>query len=1065
MSHEWIYLEEELPEIQIRAVVEAGAALVAMPEEDIYNQLILMFRERPGLADAFFELHKEATVPKDHAAAYLAHLVYHVNARRKDLGSTESEKDYFDTLRSTKRVPNYRVLDQILAELQEPFETAGELVGPSIRAPHGARLRIRLESGDETMALETDRTDYDIVAGEFHRKNVVESMYLGERSRMAGMAMPPAEGIVPVADETDFHKFSRSLLPSMDSMPMNLMTDLRSLQVVLEQHGRSLDDLDTETLQAIANRKAPVEKEKKTESKEAPRGMPGMEMSYVQLHKLFWDSMLHRATVATDAPLYANLVEQSIAQVMSKPFRAELYMPLSKQLEGLENGSIKLEGFIHEIQLLRNLDERILLNSFRDAVKSLESAGDLTTQVKDRAQAAAHTVDPEQAQAMFGTKAFLKTYTDTEHQEKTYPPEEESGHYVVEQVHALVENPTDEIEEEENDELRAILAEQPDTPLVVALREISGVLARLRDLTNMPWDAKNFVRMLIQRAPPMMDIAMAMYEIDSTMPKEVLDAAPSGNIQAALALLPMEKHLSIKGTYQKALARLQDQKRTLFFMFLSCWVLHIQMRMLDDLFRLTDITNSPCKSELTGLGFPIEDGKKGVLSYFVCVLHEEGHDIPNMKPMVDGYSKDQLSSMVKEGFEHFAHEIDEMKTRVRIDVVYQGSLQVEEANQAYESILQMKGVKNLRPRDLLKPYVKSLQLLPSIMGDVKERHKHILGCCYTRLDSSFLAANNLKSGLKASRNYFARESVRKKARPALAYYGKPMPTVDLKETPARAVPEVEEAPMATDWKEEVSALPLVPDRVRSLLAPENRQMISKLNEEARRYLEALHATTSMPMEKTWTRMQAMTRGELMSILASVQFDIYLYMQQLDETDYQVEVGLVRDAIGRARDTTDGLKRLSVPEEESEELRALMLYIVCRVACLPGDVEPSMTTLSIGRVVKANFLQNMARYMVRELRKHMELRSVPTLEEIAKKMSEIREKRKIETIRAYEANPELNRLLKQARLQGIDLDVDATAAPAPNMLTEDDRADLEGALEFQMPSENPDEMNDDSFYDM
>jgi hypothetical protein len=292
-----------------------------------------------------------------------------------------------------------------------------------------------------------------------------------------------------------------------------------------------------------------------------------------------------------------------------------------------------------------------------------------------------------------------------------------------------------------------------------------------------------------------------------------------------------------------------------------------------------------------------------------------------------------------------------------------------------------------------------------------------------------------------------------------------MPIVDLKEIPARAVPEVEEAPMATDWKEEVSALPLVPDRVRSLLAPENRQMISKLNEEARRYLEALHATTSMPMEKTWTRMQAMTRGELMSILASVQFDIYLYMQQLDETDYQVEVGLVRDAIGRARDTTDGLKRLSVPEEESEELRALMLYIVCRVACLPGDVEPSMTTLRIGRVVKANFLQNMARYMVRELRKHMELRSVPTLEEIAKKMSEIREKRKIETIRAYEANPELNRLLKQARLQGIVLDVDATAAPAPNMLTEDDRADLEGALEFQMPSENPDEMNDDSFYDM
>jgi hypothetical protein len=519
--------------------------------------------------------------------------------------------------------------------------------------------------------------------------------------------------------------------------------------------------------------------------------------------------------------------------------------------------------------------------------------------------------------------------------------------------------------------------------------------------------------------------------------------------------------------------------------------------MLDDMFLLQDITNGPCKSELTGIGFPIEEGKegkKGVLKYFVCILYDEGHDIPNIRDIIDDYSKEQLTDNIKVGFTYFTHEIETMKKQAHREIVYQGNLMIEEANEAYDTIIKLKKQKIFKANELLKPYIKSLQLLPSILRDVKERHKHILGCCYSRLDLDYQAANNLSKRLVASKNFFARERIGQKRRPDLIYYGVPVaktefkkPEKDLERAPIQE--EMVEAEPITNWKESIVKMPFIPRNIKDkIINIENRQIIQQLEDEASRYLEALFKTTNTQMDKKILKtMEEMSVQEIYSLFTQVCFDFYLYTKKLKEAVsgsvvnpkmlYETEINLIESELQKAKDVIEKIKGLPIPENETGELKSILQYILYRTLCLPGDVENNKKTITINKVVKSNFVENTASYISKELKKHIEMRSTPTIDEIEKKISEIREKNKIESIKKYELNPELNKIVKQAKLQGIRIDVESSGSTLEdivenitnitnsiNMQTEDERADLEGALEFEMRTQDPDEANVDTFYD-
>ncbi len=1165
-QEEWVYLDEDLPEIHIRELVsiqellEKNPNFVALSDEEIYNQLILMFQDRDAdseeIARGYLNIHKEVTNPADKIKQYCKHIVFQTNAKRRDFGTEESEKDYFSILETIKKNPNYKVREQIKNELQEPFEAVGKIEGENrISIPKNRKLLLHLEPNedtdvaDEVIRTETDKNNYDILSAEFHLANHADSMYIAEHIKTQQMLT--LSNTIAKKDSVDVSKinqldpdalqasyfdvFTRAVVPSfryiIQKVDTENVSDLRSLKILFQLYGRELEDIDTETYNELVNKirtleyketyndseqepeKSAKQKKKEPKSKEPQERIEKvekdelapikkMETSYVSIFRMFWGSIIARLKTASDAPMYSELINNAIALVLAKPFKGDIYTPLSKQLENLKNGSVKLDEFIRDIQLLRNLDERNLLSEFRNAVQTLQSDENNIQKLEDHIKAmermAGLTIDPDHAEEMFSTKRFVKEYKDPDQLGKGHIQTEAAEaadypeHFVSEEIDAYVqdlpENDDDLEPEEDTDELGIAIARYIEqTPLLKALGEISDILTRLQRLTNMPWNPAVFVKMIVQRAPPMIDISGAMYEIDKNIRKDILEKVLSGSIDDAISLLPIEQHTAIKNTYYKALRLLKEQKKGVFYLFVSYWIIHVQTLMLDGMFVLQDVTSSPCKAELTSIGYPIEegrDGRSGVLKYFTCILIEEGNDIPNIKDLVDDYSKEQLSDKIKDGFVYFSHEIDALKKLAYSDISYHSNLMIEEAKEAYDTILKLRK-QNFQSHELLKPYIKSLQLLPSIPENIKDRNKHILGCCYTRLDPNYLAANNLSNRLNASKNYFARDRIGKKDRALLMYYGAPVPFIEL-EKPEKekdmyllAIGQEPNEQVDTDWRDTIKVMSFLSSEVKAIINRENRQEVSQLNDEAQRYLEALYRTTGVQIDKAlWPTIQNMSIQEMIGLFGQVCFDFNLYIEKLKEATieirnnmvelvYKDEIELIKTEVQKAKDIMRTIKGLDISEEDIGELKAIVLIVLCRTTCLPGSVDPNKRTITINRIVKANFIQNLAGYIAKEFKKHIDTRSTPTLVEIDKKISEIRENRKIETIRQYELNPELNKLVKQAKLQGIRIDVETPTEGTetyPDMISEDTRADFEGALEFQMPTEDPDDNDIDRFND-
>lgn len=1137
---DWVYLDEALPEIHIREIVSIEELLrenpnfVALSNEEIYNQLLLMFRDRPDIADSYFSLHKEVTNPEDRLKRYCRYILYQVNARRKNMGDEEAEQDYFKTLERGNKNPDYKTRQQIKTELQEPYETIGEVGGnDKIAAPRGIKLSISLaqeedteteyipEQRDEGVRLEWDKENYDIVSAEFYKANHADNMYINEHisilegaTRSSIIAKKDSVSIDKLkAAKEDikqpelFGAFTESVVPSFNHIirqtNSNNTTDVRSLKILFQLYGRELDEIDAHAYgilidalhQIVYTEEDQEEKEeqkKKKDKEETGSAIVGkakedvpLETSYTKLFTLFWDSLLARLLLAKDAPLYSDVIGHAITTILAKPFKADLYVPVKKQLEGLENGSIKLDAFIKDIQLLKSLDERNLLSEFRQKVQALQEGGDDTFKkledlIQKMKDLASITVDPHQAEVMFGSKPFLKTYTDKDATAKKAVSAGDDDNnrdmerYNEEDIVAYVETPAaldeDAEPEEPVDELGLALDKYANEPVAIILKELNDVLTRIKQLTNMPWNTHEIVRMVVQRVPPVIDIGAAMLEIDSSLKSDLVEKVASSSLEEAIDILPIEQHIAVKQTYNKALGLLKKQKESIFFMFIAYWIIQVQSLMLDDLFLLSDITNSPCKSELSMIGYPVQEGregKKGVMSYFICVMRDDGSDIPNIKELVDSYSKDQLHSMIDSCFAYFTHEIEAMKKIAHTDVVYQGAIPLKEASEAYDTIIKLRE-KAFKPQDLLKPYIKSLQLLPSIIGDTKDRSKHILGCCFARLDAEYQATKKLKSGLKAARNYFAKERIGQKKRQPLLSYGVPSVPVELPK------PEKEANEMFTqgvlenverDWRDAIRGTSIISGRTRNIINRENRQEVSQLQEEAQRYLDALLRTIGVQADRSiWEGIRSMSSIELVGAIRRVLLTLHKYASNRNNEEGE----LIRNEAFRATTIVNDLMAEDVPDEENGEIKSVLQYMLCRVACLPGDVEDNKRVITIGRAVRSGLIQELAGIVVKAMRKDIETRSMPTIDEINKKISEIREKRKTEKIRRYEQNPELEKLVKQARLQGISIDVDASpeelAAAAPDRITEDQRADLEGALEFQMPTEDPDETNEDHFND-
>lgn len=1105
---EWIYLEEELPEIQIREIISIdelltkNPTLVAIPKEDIYQLLRLLFRETPETADNFFAFHKDFTKTPDVLQEFVKHIVYHVNAKKKDLSANDEE--YLHALKDLSRIENYYTRQQKQAELQEPLERAEALEQEGLAVP-SMRILVKMagteEGTGETVRLETDREHYEILSGELRRANHVASMYLGERIRAPSGIILSQVAVTHkmVQPEDTLLTFSESLLPSLSKVLAEIheeeLSDLRSIYILFQRYGLNMEDLrlgDIHLLvQALRKVDKPEKEEKEEKKKTRAQKMREDELSYVNLHKLFWDSVLHRLSVASDAPLYANLVKQAIDSVLTKPLDGEEYTPLPQQLEKLEQGTMTLEEYIQYLRVMRNQSERKWLSDFRMAVDALQGEEKTTPEsrlkqpIQDQADRMTKTIDPDQSDKIFRSKPFLKEYKDPyatkpEIADMELDLAEGVVHELVKDREELVTTmPEMEedveigegIEEEEEELMSALKPHETSSPTMVhVMSSLSQILMRIQRLTNMPWDPPNFITKLIERAPPVMDIRAAIYKIDATLDMNLVNNITEKSLEDAILILPMEKQKEIERIYKKAQQELQTQRINLFFLFLTYWVLYIQTLILNDLFKYEDIVASSSKAELTGIGIPIKEEEKGVLYYFASILHGEGHDIPGIREIVDDYSKAQLREHIESGFEYFTHEIEDLRKRAHADVVYQGSLRADEAEEAHQMVL------NLRNREggpklaeVLKLYIKNIQLLPNnpvIPGNVMERKTHVLGCCYVQLNENYLINNRLTKRLRESKEALARYRIGEKDRPLLLYY---IPAVPVSPKPKEPIPdehldaikkeEIKEKE-ETHWMETIRTHSFMRSKIEDILHATNPNLVIQLTNISSEYIRVLYRKDTT----LWNNIKTMSVPELYGLFQQLAFDLYIYSNNTKL--YDNEKTLIQHGFQEAKEFIQRLQQLEVPSLDMEILQALLLVVICRTACIPGDVEQG--TLTISERVSKDFILKISNHMKKTFSRYVKMRMMPTMKEIQENISEMREKQKMETIYKYEQNPELERLVKQARLQGIQLSTEmGEEQPMLDIYqvrAEDDRADFEEELHYQPQSQDRDELDPDALDD-
>lgn len=1095
----WIYLDEELPEIHIREIVSQeellreNPTLVTFTEEEIYNDLLNLFKNRVQTANGYLELHREITKPRDMFENYYRYAVFHVHAQRKRYDVAATNSRIFEALDSLRRNPNYNTREKIRAELQEPFESAGE-EAEGIPAPTGKRLRIRLATLDESVRLETDIEKYLIVAGEFWKARSVEEMYLTEQIQATDERQIVVEKPVEVGETSEemtdkerFQRFTEGLVPTFEYILQQVredrVNDLHSLRILFQMYGRDLDNIGPENYKRLAHILGSIESEEgESEGAEKKEKKPWHfdTVSYVEIHALFWKSMLSRLTLGRQAPLYSETISSAIAQVLARPIKMDMYVPIVEQLEKLEKGGLKLEDFVQDIQLLRQFYEHKLLLDFQENVGRLQKSEieKLEERIKSIEEMFQRTVDPEEAEEMFGTGPFLKEYQEKEEIVQGRDEMLEDIDIVREEeapiAEAFIEMDPEEVEAEEPEDMLAMALEKcEDSPLIDILKEIRPCLTELQNLTKMPWNPQEFLRILMYRAPPIIDIGVAMTNLDNTIHPDIIQTIREKSFEEATEMLTSEQERSLRNTYQKALKELKKQRSKIFFLFISYWVLHIQGMILDELFVLDNFKESPQIIELKGIGYPIEEGRsarKGVLHYFATILREEGHDIPGIQEVIDEYSKKELEAQITEGFDYFTHEIEAMKEQAaRSTFVYERTPGSEEAAAALNTIEKLRKEKVFRPQDLLAPYIKTIRLLPSILRNTKERHKHILGCCYSQLNSRYPEKEAIPNRMNASRNYFARERFGKKGRPSLLYYGPPTAPTEWKEKEAEGQAGFSsmEAEPEEEWRDLVRPSAILSAHAKQALNPDNLEEFVQLQNEAKRYLNALYRTINKPMgDELWRNIGGLSRLELVSLIRQISYDLYQYSMTRVDT-YPDEVPLLEAGIRYTKEALERLDIAKIPEKDHGVLKVLLQYILARTLCYPGDVKPQGSRIIIeNRMVRAGFIEDLANHMANQLRMHIEGRIMPTIEEIEKRISKIREKGKMEKLQKYEKNPELNKLINQAKKQGIKIDMETyeIETPATNRRAEDELADIEGAREFEMPTQDPDEMNDDAFGD-
>jgi hypothetical protein len=1030
-----VYLEEELPEIEIKELVsndeiyeysnQQKKGINVYSDEDILQQLILLLQSHPQ-AKTFQELHKQ--ILKDTGFIYPDTLLPEAKLQRKDNGD---EDVFFENYDEAKKIQNYYTRAEELRRIFLGYETTDESA-PRLHISIPTRT---IANAEQIMVLPEDALSGTVThvhhkhgISPFH-PNFIEldlpdkikesQVFLNKKSSIDNSKSIESqledilEEKIPdvlhsIKEIQDIYDYSKEFMRHSVELTDTSLTQLYDKLIALKKKDKAI----YKYLKAVKSYKPkPFTLEEETGAylfykiqhaifKKLVPIFEVLQTQLLTLYQTYLDSTEapgqdNLPTTAYDLALLMSEQKVPIEEVISilkRRLLFEQYQHIQDWLTLVKDWN--LEQLDKKVEFQMNRFEQTRFSIFDEPKQDWLSVNEEIKQVKKG----------EVISKYFEEDAFIPVHESTLDfaVESDDPAEITLPLYVEEEVPFNIES----LDEGRREVFTVVLK------LFTSLQKASGLPLDIQKLfESIPMQLRKtkltHIQEQLPELSPELQVLLSKAELD-----QINDVIESTAIRTTL-----------KSIYDTYLKDIEYQ----YTYLLSWWICHLQNHVLNRTLNFEIWKGSlGCIDIWTPYGAPMEGFKlkrESMLSYLVCVITDlqamEGTSWNRYTKLNKSTLEDKILKCLETDFLTFSEELQErFKT-------FDKDLPIKKLQQKGETIKKQisETVEKRNKQKYLSEYMAFLKNLPSILIQSSIAKRIYSGCCLQLLSDKYRSDYDWASYVKDAyklKKLFATQRMTIEKRPKLVHYYVPPPEEEVlkpefvSNKEFLVIPKIGEWTMEA-WNVELETFMPFQDYVAFNKGVQNLIPI------AEKYLSVYHKS----IKETLLNPFIFKETSLQTLMELYRKVLELQKRTMEEEfiDLEDELTFLREQFNMYQKLYDLLLKTTDSLTEVQDLfkRRVLQYFIVRQLCFPAKPEfaRNSTLVLTNDNLSGDLLPVFLQTVYDDLKIWMEQKQFQKSTNFADYISKMREQENNSKLKIIDKmNPEERKLYVEAKKLGI-----------------------------------------------
>ncbi len=1054
---EYIYEAEVLPEIEIREIMSmeellaSNTSFVAFSESEILQYMTQLVQD-PARGKVFNDLFQFVRTPTEHPSTQ--YIIPVVDASLYELDEDHSI-EFEDLIHAMLNANGANYVSQLneIYKLTYPLDLRQNAAEPHLAVPN-APITVGFHGSMKQYVLlprDVARAPLTVKGVAYQVPSTTQSSYVHERTNVQFITPFPTE------EDVQKDKQPRDIVPPFAAVVDGIteVTDMHTLKVHLERYGYDLDRLSETDMQVLITKlqALPI-----TDAQE--ESMPTNEevtrtalIERSTMWKVFEDMLQQRVDPEKFRLMWEMLpsTTQLVAPAMQVP------NDIADIARGLLESKYTMEDVISSLRYTRALNEykvvRELLESYQ-AYNEDETREALANIVQKWSVVFKPYVDRM-------PNEFLDTYRDiAEIKEGT-----DTSKYLGDPQQVYYEETTGvEAQDTDDEDLDVDEVELMDDPIPVNLhgltegaREILEVIVptiqRVQRVSGVPCDFHAMVQHLsakIVRISKREYLQANVPGLSTQIRNQLMHMDMDRALHVASMVIPEELSNQLREVIQVAWRAWEEDLTTIMIEAFAWWVIDTQQKAVNrELEFVATKGYLACMPKWSPWGPPVQSDKgEGVLEYLTCVAQNIGAWTSSQEVMkrriLTAIEDDPRTEALKTNFKNMEKDAPAMTDRAKA-----ANMSLTEA------------IDNKQKSRYLPEYVKTYMLLPGLLAG--KQPKMATGCCLQKIGTDFKADSDWRGTFKRLRDMkdaYAKKRMTVVERPDLAIFEPMLPEAP-EQNDVAIVPRYDIAPtQKVDLEEWLSSMTTT---VSFVTQPMLQAVLRDTNQaltQAQKFFKMANTTAKVKIDLFEFLKESASWIHYEQVLNIIIANIQKVQQKQNEdsreraisSSYVLELVSMKQHLQQLRGILD--------EVDMTLVRPLYIYIISRAICLPAVPESSRTNqLVITESVATGFVANTIKGALDRLKKYIKTTSMPTMEQQAAFITNMREQQKVEVLSLLDdKNVEDRQLMLDMKKQGLTSLVKKPTIAQTDNDTErnDDEYEAEAEEEYAYHGTNADQ---------